>query len=80
MSGWQPIDSAPRDGTEVPVFGTKLFIEYAGEDEGAFQGLCVYDEDTEGNDVKYEWRIALQSRGNIWIAATHWKPKPEDPA
>lgn len=79
MSGWYDISTAPRDGTEVLVFGPRLFREYVGEDEGAFQGLAVYDEDTE-NDVKYEWMITLQSRGSVWIAATHWQPKPEDPA
>ena len=72
--GWMPIETAPRDGTEVLLFtpGTEDEALLAGHDEPApytFIGLF---------DAKGEW-VTAESELN-WYTPTHWLPLPEPPS
>ena len=70
---WQPIDTAPKDGTRVLVVVTgDVFIAH-WSDEAAFE-RC---------ETKPGWQI-FASDGDCWYAwavddATHWMPLPSGP-
>lgn len=71
MSNWQPIETAPKDGTEVLLAevhnGTYSCIEHGSWD---------YLETSEWDGVKcYGW---LTDMGRI-DEPTHWMPKLEPP-
>ena len=80
---WQPIETAPKDGTLVLVFntldnGTTTSIDgkiavarYAfhldGLEESFWEYGTYYSENSKGN------------QGAYLISATHWMPLPEEP-
>ena len=64
LDGWQPIETAPRDGTEILVYTDrpKFFIvipEFEGDDP-----------------QQYTWK---ERAGSYNICATHWMPLPSPP-
>lgn len=83
MSEWQPIDTAPKDGTEVLGwrydFGILLIrwdapINFCTEDE-------INSLDTESAE-SYDWFCAdFISGGRLegYEIPTHWMPLPEPP-
>lgn len=80
-SGWQPIDTAPKDGTPVWIYGYsmqghlarggpyKYWRATVGErvDE---HGVAYYDKLRPGSEI---------IRGDIVEVATHWMPLPAPP-
>lgn len=63
MNEWQPIETAPKDGTQ-----------FLGWDQGYF--IVVYweiDDDVEEDQC---WRISYS--GDLMFP-THWMPLPEPP-
>jgi len=63
---WQPIETAPKDGTPILVGPTKRM------------GICVasYDKDDDG---LHRWLVdSLHGQSNIYTP-THWMPLPEPP-
>jgi hypothetical protein len=80
---WQPIETAPKDGTLVLVCNTlgngtitsikgKIAVaRYAyhldGLDESIWEYGTYYSEDSKGN------------LGSYLISATHWMPLPKPP-
>lgn len=88
MLNWQPIDTAPHDGTPVLVadcFGVRC---------AAFDGPPTREEyeDTVGEKVEEdEWQEELQRYSNAWtfvepitgdnefLTPSHWMPLPEAP-
>jgi hypothetical protein len=74
VSLWQPIETAPRDGTEILVFG--------GEWEGEATGKTAEVED-ERHIVGWDgetWKIADTDYYIAWINnPTHWMPLPTRP-
>ena len=65
MKGWQPIESAPKDGTRI-LLGWKL-------QEAVIVARWVAP-DTRGDLV---WE--LDEDGSYVKAPTHWMPLPEPP-
>ena len=73
---WQPIKTAPKDGTEILLFG-----KYEGEihlsDEGVIIGrFNVYAYPEDSPDV---WIGARSDYYEVDIAPTHWAPLPSPP-
>lgn len=80
MSEWQPIETAPKDGTEVLIGGG--FFDWDGS----------YGEDVPHTGVTIaSWQYrhgAKQWRGNAcggydeyyWYNPTHWMPLPKSPS
>jgi hypothetical protein len=72
MTEWQPIETAPRDGTSVLLFATQNphdMVDYKGAQ--VLSGYwCQLDE-------------AWCSTGSTWTGPfydpTHWMPLPEPP-
>jgi hypothetical protein len=81
MTAWQPIETAPRDGSW-------FLICIAGED-GSYEVGC-FDSDPLTWDTfvpvddglfRKETTVLIQWRGfNNMHAATHWAPLPEMPS
>jgi hypothetical protein len=69
---WQPIETAPKDGTEILVYKRyRKYQEWVGKDEYDFYiHISFYD----GGD----WYISAYDPpwGN---QPTHWMPLPEPP-
>lgn len=80
---WQPIETAPKDGTTVLLYGL-IYQEHKSMAVGKWIDES-YDElvevERKGNRVISEW--VKQDRGH-WDAAgmydpTHWMPPPAPP-
>lgn len=69
MSGWQPIETAPKDGSEILLGGCKHGpdIRIGGWGGGRYLGISKgYEPDwSAGGDYGFE--------------PTHWMPLPEAP-
>jgi hypothetical protein len=63
MTHWQPIETAPKDGTRV--------LLYIDEDEGPCIGKWDIDFWQKPN-----W---CMEAGDYWSGATHWQPLPAPP-
>lgn len=68
LQGWQPIESAPKDGTNVLI----------AEDQNGIHGEAYYD------DEESRWYWANTGRGDYPDPRepfpTHWQPLPPPPA
>jgi hypothetical protein len=80
--GWQPIETAPRDGTEVLVFvdcATVRIIRLAWWDDGS-----LWDHHgAESPEADRGWwsydTSVTQTKLEGATAPTHWMPAPEPP-
>ena len=73
QDGWQPIESAPKDGTQVLGF-----CEYAAEDRKIWIALWI-DDDAEPDGGF--WRDASHQDSMTSDAEpTHWHPLPAPPS
>lgn len=75
--GWQPIDTAPKDGTRV-----LLFVEKRVE-IGRFVDFATLEYGVETSRVQ-EWRIVrefptIRLPGDPTATPTHWMPLPPAP-
>lgn len=69
MSDWQPIDTAPKDGTRV-----LLYDRFCREPEHArFVGFWAQD----ARDSTWKW---WSCPGAFIRRPTHWHPLPEPPS
>lgn len=87
MEGWQPIETAPRDGTpfqaKIPGYGSDNIIAYydgfLDEDENPCGGWAFVEE----QEVPDCWTDgvcwAKNDAGKPSIKPTHWMPLPEPP-
>lgn len=82
-AGWQPIETAPKDGTNILVFYTKASVDFchiAWWDNGEFYKEQGYQniEDATG-----WWSYIKDSfsshKLNGYDAPTHWMPLPQPP-
>lgn len=74
--GWQPIETAPKDGTEVLVYG-----QWAGEigGKGDF-GMFAATYGGPGREYPaHEWDVVGVDGYSAWVRATHWMPLPAPP-
>ncbi|HEY6020195.1 MAG TPA: DUF551 domain-containing protein [Candidatus Paceibacterota bacterium] len=70
MNSWQPIETAPKDGTHI------LLANKAGVSEGGWLTDIDYGGEWEGQiGMAGWWRIDCTDYPN-----THWMPLPEAPA
>ena len=77
MSEWQPIETAPKDRTEVIIFGL-----WAGEITGRERtpGIFLASYCGPGGDFDgYDWSVSGGDAYASWAKPTHWMPLPEPP-
>ena len=74
MSEWQPIETAPRDGTQVLLWGSYN------------QSVCVGAWRRGGWDAMHEGSRVIESESDFGTdykkcdPPSHWMPLPEPPA
>lgn len=78
VQGWQPIETAPRDGTIVLLSNlTDGYVEF-----GWFVAPCEMDDSLEDDEPDWFTKEGeyLGSVGKSDTAPTHYKPLPAPPA
>lgn len=77
-SEWQPIETAPKDGRDILVYG-----EWAGETSGRFNGKVATTAFWNGGQSDYPgngwWCVTVSDGYSSWIEASHWMPRPDPP-
>ena len=64
---WQPIETAPKDGTEILVWN-----EVSGPYRTAYQDRI--------NEYEGRWPMGFCGRIGVWFPSpTHWMPLPKPP-
>ena len=67
MSDWQPIETAPRDGTEF-----QGWVQYSEASSGWHPFMRYHEGDFQSYDEYFEdWMYSLNP--------THWMPRPLPP-
>lgn len=78
MSEWQPIETAPKDGTVVLLFGL-----WAGEVGGIAQEPQIDIGRWSGGRSDYGsdgwWGLITGDAYGCWMRPTHWMPLPQPP-
>ena len=71
MSDWQPIETAPKDGTRVLIYveGFIAVCEMCEEPDGSRRWIC-------GETTRLDGRV---ERVQLNACATHWMPLPAPP-
>ena len=76
-SGWRPIETAPKDGTEVLVM--YMHIDTQVVHNGFWIGTDETDEESEIGWWSYEHSEVSRIKLNAWWTPTHWMPLPPAP-
>ena len=81
MSDWQPIETAPMDGTAVILYSPDAVKNGFGKGRyiASFQHA---DPDGKSAPLKLEWRVVLKDNtvsAEQVGGPTHWMPLPEPP-
>jgi hypothetical protein len=75
--GWRPIETAPKDGTEILLYG-----DWAGETQGIGLRhimLVGFWRDGRTDYPGYEWDVSGTDGYAAWMKSTHWMPLPPHP-
>ena len=76
---WQPIETAPRDGTKVLVWAVKWAGEIHGPTDSAVCDIASFSNghsDYPGTDW---WDCAGGDAYATWCIPSHWMPLPAPP-
>ena len=78
MKEWQPIETAPKDGTLILLRGY-----WAGEINGIEANkketlVCSYDGEMTDYGG-YHWTVQGTDAYAAWMKPTHWMPLPDPP-
>ena len=78
MSEWQPIETAPKDGTLIMGWGV-----WAGEVNGPDDKLCQlvisWKFDGRTDYAGFNWQVEGTDGYAAWMKPTHWKPLSKPP-
>jgi hypothetical protein len=70
MADWQPISTAPRDGTAILGYGIEVL-------RGAFaEAWAIRVISLQSGRHRYVWRVL---GSEMWLSPTHWMPLPAAP-
>jgi len=79
MTEWQPIDTAPKDGTDIIVMYMHINTQIV---HAAF--WSNYEEGLDDPDIEgwwtYVWTEVGRTKMDGRYSPTHWIPLPPDPA
>lgn len=80
MNDWQPIKTAPKDGTPIDVWVPGEFAERwcdVAWAKSRHQCISQYCDSCPADLDVYGWRDPLSDER---LEPTHWMPRPEGPA
>lgn len=75
---WQPIETAPRDGTHILGYGL-----WAGEINGPDDTpthAVIYHWHGGGDYEGFDWSVHGTDAYAAWMKPTHWMPLPDPPS
>ncbi len=77
MSEWQPIESAPKDGTWILLGGGRT----DDEDDARTIAVGQWTNYLNGGTTSWHWQFAWYDGGyyGAYNNPTHWMPLPEPP-
>jgi len=76
-AGWQPIESAPRDGTSILMWG----IDYTEAEIGKCVDIPITEGDVDSTYKAFVWNDGATSWDSFCdMTPTHWQPLPEPPS
>lgn len=77
MTGWQPIETAPRDGRWVLVCGGTPADDFSEKRPAVAQ----WTDDLNGRKTEWHWQFAWYDGGyyGVYESPTHWQPLPPPP-
>ena len=67
MSEWQPIETAPRDGTQILAWNGAVFI------------CAEFVTFADGTAHWHQWIRGSRASVGASVRLTHWMPLPEPP-
>lgn len=81
---WQPIETAPKDGSPILLYGTYQWEDYKNYQEGGiFVGYLYSSKSSEyyeeQDDVEEYWRLVNANPYIDKAQPSHWMPLPEVP-
>ena len=71
---WQPIATAPKDGSKVMLHGPVAWLEYMFDDAAPLEEASVLGSFSDG-----EWRTETANPYSDIVRPTHWQPLPAPP-
>lgn len=76
LPGWQPIDTAPTDGSRVDLWIPRIDSSYGG-----FSSYGHWDDDRFNRKPRPLWYYerAVDRSSARCLQPTHWRPSPEPP-
>ena len=74
---WRPIESAPKDGTHLLLYGRIEWEDYG--DEGDPPEIVVGYYDVDEWDFKEGWVLVNANPYTDFCHPTHWMPRPAPP-
>ena len=77
MNEWQPIETAPKDGTWILLAGGKV-----EDDEDEFRmAIAKWTNYLSGRTTDWHWQHCFYDGGyyGSYDGPTHWMPLPEPP-
>ena len=77
MSDWQPIETAPKDGTVIQLYG-EIACEIGGP-EGSMSTCNGYWNGSGTDYEGYDWNVCISGPYAYWIKPTHWMPTLDAP-
>jgi len=80
MSEWQPIETAPKDGTWVLLSGGGIYYGWDG-DTIPTAVVGQYTDYLNGGTTNPHWQFAWYDGGYYgeYASPTHWMPLPPPP-
>lgn len=83
MTDWQPIETAPKDGTNIIAWVTRATWD-VGEDVMSMREtrrpfVCAVYWDKRSNFGDGAWRVSEDFDLMVEAEATHWTPLPDPP-
>lgn len=73
MSEWQDISTAPKDCSNIVLFGTVTSTDQLtfGDKPGVYTGYW--------DDIDEAWCMSASTFSGPFVTPTHWQPLPEPP-
>lgn len=77
--GWQPIETAPRDGTPFLAWCDAWQGEINGIEYRKFAAVISGKPGSSDRDGNKVWWPGDGDAYAVWVRATHWQPLPTPP-